>query len=193
MSARRLARVAITCAAVAGATTALSACGQGIGEPDPSEAHREGLAEELQGVTYNLFITRQINLEDVEDRGYAEGLPGPPPGSAYYGIFLEACNVSHEPQEIAATFRVIDSAGNEFEPIDLDPDNPFAYQPVTLEPGDCIPEEGSLANASPTGGALLMFELPLEAVENLPLELVVNDGFDPAEGEPDELLFELDI
>jgi hypothetical protein len=193
MSLRRRASLVIACVTLLGAAGTLSACGQGIGEPDAGEAHREGLALELQGISYNLFLTRQLNLEDVTDRGYAEELPGAPPGSAYYGIFLEACNVSEEPLRTATAFRVIDSAGNEFEPIDLDPDNPFAYQPITLEPGDCIPEEGSLANAGPTSGALLMFELPLEAVENLPLELVVNDGFDPAEGEPDELLFELDI
>ncbi len=36
---------------------------------------------------------------------------------------------------------------------------------------ECIPEEGSLADLGPTAGAMLLFELPLEALENRPLVL----------------------
>ena len=140
-----------------------------------------------------MFITRQLNLEDVEDRGYVEGVGQPAPGSTYYGVFLEACNVGDEPVTTASTFRIVDTAGNEFEPLSLDPDNPFSYTPTELEPGDCIPAEGSLAASGPTAGALLIFEIPLEDTENRPLELEILDGYDVAEGHPKELIFELDI
>jgi hypothetical protein len=188
MMTRRLARVAATCALAGLSILALAACGA-----EEDIAHREGLALPLEGVTYNVFITRQLNLEDVEDMGYVEGVPDPAPGSTYYGVFLEACNVSDEPVTSASSFRIVDTTGEEFEPLDLDADNPFSYQPTNLEPEDCVPAAGSLAASGPTGGALLIFEIPLENTENRPLELAILDGFDVAEGHPKELIFELDI
>ncbi|CAN5802374.1 MAG: hypothetical protein H0W05_05365 [Thermoleophilaceae bacterium] len=188
MLTRRLARVVATCVVAAVSPLGLAACGA-----EEDLAHREGLALPLEGITYNVFITRQLNLEDVEDRGYTENVQQAPPGSTYYGVFLEACNVSEEPVRTAGTFRIVDTAGNEFEPLSLDSENPFSYTPTELEPGDCIPAEGSLASSGPTAGALLIFELPLENTENRPLELEVLDGYDVAEGHPKELIFELDI
>ncbi len=188
MVTRRLARVAATCAVAATSMLALAACGA-----EEDIAHREGLALPLEGITYNVFITRQLNLEDVEDRGYVENVQQAPPGSTYYGVFLEACNVSEEAVRTAGTFRIVDTAGNEFEPLSLDTENPFSYTPTELEPGDCIPAEGSVASSGPTAGALLIFELPLEDTENRPLELEILDGYDVAEGHPKELIFELDI
>lgn len=174
------------CAIALAAAVALPACGQ------EEEAHREGLALELEGITYNVYITRQLNLSDVEDRGYAK-LPPAPPESTYYGVFLEACNVSDEVLETASDFRVVDTQDNVFEPVELEPDNAFAYRPQSLVPDECVPETGSLASQAPTGGALLVFEIPLESAENRPLELEVLDGFDLEAGEPHELTFELDI
>jgi hypothetical protein len=188
MLAHRVTRLIAAVAAALALTSVLAACGTEAEEP-----HREGLALPLEGITYNVFITRQLNVEDVEDQGYTEGVPGAPPGTSYYGVFLEACNVSDEPLETTDSFRIVDTAGNEFEPQDLDPSNPFGYEPVTLEPEECIPPDGSVASEGPTGGSLLIFEVPLESVENRPLELEVLDGFDPAAGEPYALAFELDI
>lgn len=187
---RRPARAAAICALALIALTGLVACGQ---EHEEGEPLREGLAIPLAGVSYNVFITRQLNLADVEDRGYVQDLPDPPTGSAYYGVFLEACNVSDEPLETTDSFRIVDTAGNELEPVELEPTNPFAYEAVTLEPDECIPTDGSVASTGATGGALLIFEVPLESVENRPLELEIVSGFDPAEGQPEELVFELDI
>lgn len=188
MPTKALARLA-ACAAALISAIALAACGA----TEAEEPHREGLALPLEGVTYNVFITRQLNLQDVEDKGYTEGVPEAPPGSTYYGVFLEACNVTEESLETTDSFRIVDTAGNEFEPLELEPENPFAYQPVALEPDECTPAEGSVASAAPTSGALLIFEVPLTSVENRPLELEVLDGFDAAEGEPESLAFELDI
>jgi hypothetical protein len=188
MPTRPLARL-LACASAVAAASALAACGA----TEAEEPHREGLALPLEGITYNVFITRQLNLEDAEDQGYTEGVSQAPPGSTYYGVFLEACNVSEEPLETTDSFHITDTAGNEFEPLEVEPQNPFAYEPVTLEPDECIPAEGSVASAAPTSGALLIFEVPLESVENRPLELEVLDGFNAAEGEPESLAFELDI
>jgi hypothetical protein len=195
MSARRPAGAALALAASLLALApigALAGCGQNVGE-DPAEPRREGLALELEGVTYNVFLTRQLNPADVEDKSYTEGVGEAPPGSAYFGVFLEACNVSDRPLQTATSFLIEDTQGNEFEPLEPAEDNPFAYKPETILPGDCIPPTGSVASEGPTAGALLVFEIPIESTENRPLELKIQDGYDFATAEPRELIFELDI
>jgi hypothetical protein len=188
MTARRLACVALVCLLAA----VPAGCGENTGE-DVALPRREGLALELEGFTYNVFITRQLNGEDVEDQGYLQTLRGARPGFAYFGVFMEVCNIGDEALQPAGSFVIEDTQGNEFEPLELAEDNPFAYQPALVDPGECIPEVGSVASESPTGGALLVFEIPIEATENRPLELIIRDGFDVETAQPHELRFELDI
>lgn len=178
----------------------LSACGKPdegtTGEraqPASEEAFREGLAEELDGLEYNVFLTRQLNLNLPEDSAYYDG-PAAPAGSALYGVFLEVCNRGQEGKAFrsAESFKITDTQGNEFEPIDLPENNPFAYNPELLEPRECIPARGSVPQLGPTGGALVLFELTQEATENRPLELEI-EGTDAIVGEREALTFELDI
>jgi hypothetical protein len=115
-----------------------------------------------------------------------------------YGVFLDVCNnetngtpmpaagpatvkgldVKGNPvqREIKGDFEIEDSQGNKFEPIALPPTNVFAYRAQPLKRGDCIPASGSAASNSPTGGALLVFRIPVAATENRPLELTVSSG-----------------
>lgn len=161
----------------------LAACGDE--EPGVDEPAREGLALELGGVDYNVFITRQLNPEVAPDDAYVT--ENAPPGETLYGVFIQACNNSDEEHTTAEEFVVLDNQDNRFEPEELPEDNQFAYAPRTLAPKECIPEAGSVAQLGPTAGAMLLFQLPLETTENRPLELEI-------EGEGDErLAFELDL
>ena len=178
--------------ALAAGLALLAGCGQNLGE-DPSEPRREGLALELEGATYNVFLTRQLNPADVEDQSYTQGIGQPEPESAFFGVFMEACNVSDEPLSTASSFLIEDTQGNEFEPLEPAEESSFAYQSATVLLGDCIPAEGSVASEGPTAGVLLVFEIPIESTENRPLELKIQDGYDLAAGEPHELIFEFDI
>ena len=160
----------------------LLACGedeQGIDEPA-----REGLAIELGGVDYTVFITRELNPKITPDNAYVTDEA--PPGESLYGIFLRACNVSDDQREVASDFTVTDNQGNEFEPEELPEDNQFAYIPRALDPKECIPEAGSVAQLGPTAGSMLLFQFPLENTENRPLELEIEQN-----GE--KRTFELDI
>jgi hypothetical protein len=161
----------------------LAACGED--EPGVDEPAREGLALELDGVDYNVFITRQLNPRVTPDMAYVT--EEAPAGETLYGVFIQACNNSEEPRETVSEFVVHDNQENRFEPEELPEDNQFAYSPRTLEPEECIPEAGSVAQMGPTAGSMLLFQLPLENTENRPLELEM-------EGESGETLtFELDI
>jgi hypothetical protein len=161
----------------------LAACGDE--EPGVDEPAREGLALELDGIDYNVFITRQLNPRVPPDGAYVT--EEAPAGETLYGVFIQVCNHSNEPHETVDHFIVKDNQDNEFEPEELPEDNPFAYSARTLNPDECIPEAGSVAQLGPSAGSMLLFQLPLESTENRPLELEM-------EGESGETLtFELDI
>jgi hypothetical protein len=177
---RRLALVAC----VLGLSVGLAACGDD--EPGVDEPAREGLALPLDGVDYNVFITRQLNPAIPPDNTYYTG-PEPAPDENLYGVFVQTCNNSDARRGTAEDFKVVDNQGNEFEPEQGDAGSVIAYEPRELDPKECIPEAGSLAQLGPQGASMLLFRLPLQATENRPLELEI-------EGEGDEkLTFELDL
>ena len=153
-------------------------------------AAREGLYENVAGLDYNVFITRELNLRDAEDRGYYRG-PEAPPGFALYGVFIEVCNHGHGYKFPDTTFTVEDNQGNRFEPLPLPKDNIFAYRPQRLSTGACLPEPGSAAFSGPTAGALLLFKFPLTSLENRPLELKIEAP--PGSRTPLRKTIELDI
>lgn len=181
MDLRRLTFAA--CVLAVAAPLGLAACGDE--EPGVDEPAREGLALELDGITYNVFITRQLNPRVPPDGAYVTD--DAPAGETLYGVFIQVCNHSDEAHETVSDFLVKDNQENEFEPEELPADNAFAYSPRTLDPDECIPEAGSVAQLGPTAGSMLLFQLPLQTTENRPLELEM-------EGESGETLtFELDI
>jgi hypothetical protein len=160
-----------------------------------NKAGREGLPEEIGHIEYNVYITRELNLRDVEDKGYYRG-PEAPPGYALYGVFLTACNPNSDvnaPHWLASSrFVVEDTQGQHFTPLPLPADNIFAYKARPLKQNACIPKTGSLAASGPTNGSLLIFKLPLAALENRPLDLIITSP--PQEnGARDVGRIELDI
>ena len=177
--------VMLLCLAVLAAGAA--ACGEADVEQGVDEPAREGIAVPLDGLDYNVFITRQLNTRITPDSAYVDAGTEPEPGETLYGVFIQVCNHSDETHETTDEFKVIDAQGNEFEPEELPEDNAFAYHAGEVLPDECIPEAGSVAQLGPTAGSMLLFRLPLANTEYRPLELEV-------EGEGDEhLTFELDI
>jgi len=184
--------------AVTGTGCAFKEPGQGraAGEDGVKEGHvesgdepvREGVGIELEGLTYTVFITRQLNPQDPEDRDYYQG-PPPPPGSALYGIFFKACNDGKAPAMAAEKFKVTSTQDQEFEPVELPKTNIFAYRPGGLSAKQCIPNELSTAAQAPAAGSLVVFEIPITATENRPMELEI----EPPSGKGAPALVELDI
>ena len=160
----------------------------------PGESAREGIAVPLDGVDYEIFITRQLNLADPEDKQYYGGRPAPP-GSALFGVFLQAC--AHEDAEgrpvASGRMRVVDIRGKEYRPLPLERDNVFAYKPGPLRPGECEPSEASATSYGPTGGSVVLFQVPVADTENSPFELEI-EGRRPAPRKPPKVArFELDL
>jgi hypothetical protein len=155
---------------------AFAGCGKVSNKP--GETVREGLSTPLGGLRYTVFLTRQLNLANEEDKGYLPGYKEAAPGRGLFGVFLEACNKSSDKTASAANnFYVEDAQGNRFTPQVLPPNKyPFAYHGGPVPPENCMPARGSLAQLGPTSGALLLFNLPLAATENRPLELHIEGG-----------------
>ncbi len=163
-----------------------AACGNKDEEQGVDEPAREGLALELDGVDYNVFITRQLNTKVPPDDAYFDG-PEAKKDETLYGVFIQVCNHSKDTQQTVDRFSIMDAQGNEFEPEELPEDNQFAYHAGELLPKECIPETGSVAQLGPSAGSMLLFRLPLQNTEYRPLELEIH-----GEGE-DHLTVELDI
>ncbi len=177
----------------------LTACGkendesiQGTGTP--GEAFREGLAEEMDGLTYNVFITRQLNTKIPPDSAFYRG-PDPGRRDTLYGVFVQVCNETKKAEEAVQPDRFVikDAQENEFRPLKQPDTNAFAYKARTVNPQECIPAAGSVAQQNSAAGALLIYKIPIENLENRPLELEIEGKFNLQRNERDKLNYELDF
>jgi len=176
-------RVALV-ACVIGLAVGVAACGsEDLGVEEPAS---EGLALPLDGIDYNVFITRQLNPGIAPDDTYYKG-PEVAPDETLYGVFIQACNNSNERRPTTDTFTIVDSQGNEFEPEQADVGSVIAYHAGQLDPEECMPPPGSLAQLGPEGASMLLFRLPLANTENRPLELEIHGRGD------EKLTYHLDI
>jgi len=147
---------------------AFSACGQ---EHELDVIEGEPL--ELDGMSYNVQITRFLNLNDVEDSAYLEGQLEPPVGQQYLGTFLKVENDSEETQTVPFDIVLHDTRDNVYKPIDTD-GNPFALPlGVDLEPGGRLPEADSTAASGVIKGGMIVFLVDEIVSENRPLELEI--------------------
>jgi hypothetical protein len=158
-----LVAVAMLCAAV----PSLSACGD---EEEGLEVV-EGEPVDLDGVEYNVVISRFLNPDDTEDAEYLVGEPEPGPGELYLGVFLQVSNEGEDPVDVSDDFTVVDTRDMEYEPVGSE--SPYALEATTLDPGDELPPSDSTAAEGPIQGAMALFLINDGSTENRPLELEI--------------------
>jgi hypothetical protein len=158
----------------------------GCGEEEELEVI-EGEPVHLGDLSYNVQITRFLNPGDPEDQGYLSGLEPPPPEQAYLGVFLTIENEGDEAAEIPDGIHVVDTQGDEYEPIPNE--SPFALplpgetgdegvapsdeDPTSIEPGGELPQPDTVPAHGPIGGSMILFRVDETVTENRPLELEI--------------------
>lgn len=176
---RRLPRLIVCASALA---CALLAAGCGNKLEVRTLGATEGLYLDIDQLKYQVQLSRYLNPADVEDRTYLTGLPPGTPEPAgdetWFGVFIRVANPHDTPIASADTFEIVDTQGNSFKPIPLDPKiNPFAYVPTTIAPNSQIPQPDSIANEGPVKqGALLLFKIKTDSLQNRPLEFRFKRG-----------------
>jgi hypothetical protein len=159
---------------------ALSACGNQ--EAKTLHGSTEGTYLNLGPMKYQVQISRLLNPTDREDREYLAGLPAGQklaPDEQWFAVFIRAENQSNRPQPAADQYAVKDTQGTIFRPIDMGPQNLFAYRGGTVAPHALIPVPDTAAAQSTIQGSMLLFKIPVKNFENRPLELDIDNSAIP--------------
>jgi hypothetical protein len=171
----RLARLVLLSLA---ALAALAAAGCGNKEETAIVGHTEGIYVGVDGLTYQVQISRILNPASPEDQAYLKGLPEeeaePAADEVWFGVFMRVENEGEEELESTDEFTVVDTQDEEYEPLELDTDaNVFAYEARPIGPGELLPEPNAPAFDNTIRGALLLFKMKVESLGNRPLELEI--------------------
>ena len=166
-------------AAALAAALVLSACGGKVDTGTNASADNNGVYVSLNGIYYQLQISRELNQFSSEDHGYLAGVPNNPPGpqQLWYGVFLRAINKSHDARKTSDTFDIRDTQGNVYHPVPVDPTaNQYLWTAQTLRPLGTEPGPDTTASFGPTQGGLVLFRLNTSVYANRPLTLDIHDG-----------------
>jgi hypothetical protein len=153
------------------ATLLLAACGNDT-EDNAVEAQEQNTVQ-LGGVDYRVTLFRELNPRVEPDDALWDG-PPPGRGKALYAAFVRACNRGGEHARPTDDIHLEDAFGQRYAP-QAAADADFAYRPVSLGPGDCVPSQDSAAERTYSGRALI-FEVPLSEVSERPFVLELRDG-----------------
>jgi len=171
---RRLVVLAVALLALAGV-----GCGS---DENKTVAETEGLYLDINGLKYQIEMSRYMNANDVEDAEYLVGLPEgtepPNKDETWFGVWVRVENDGDEPLPAADNWEIVDTQENVFKPIEIDTDiNPFAFQKgVDVPPATVVPLSSSAAGQGPIQGSLLLFKVTNDSLQNRPLELKFSNG-----------------
>jgi hypothetical protein len=163
------------------ALVALAGCGEDA-ESVKTTAETEGLYLDINGLKYQVEMSRYINANDVEDSEYLVGLPEgtaqPSADETWFGVWVRVENDSDETRQAATTWEIHDTQDNVFRPVPIDTEiNPFAFEKgVDVPAMTVLPLSSSAAGQGPIQGSLLLFKLTNDSLQNRPLELRFSNG-----------------
>lgn len=153
---------------LAGATLlAVAACGA-----EEELEVKEGEPVELEGLRYNVRLSRFLNPNDREDAAYLVGRPRAPAGKDYLGVFIRIENDSESSVTPPAGISVRDTSDNEYEPVASASLYALDFD-TAIEAGADVPAPDSPAASGPVNGAMVLFLVDRSVSENRPLRLEI--------------------
>ena len=155
---------------------ALAGCGNKVDTAIVGET--EGIYVGVDGLTYQVQISRILNPASAEDSAYLKGLPEeeaePADDEVWFAVFMRVENETDEQHDAAEGFKITDTQDEVFEPVELDSEiNDYVYEPRAVAPGELIPVLNSPASDNTIRGALILFKMKVESLGNRPLELEI--------------------
>lgn len=156
----------------------LSACGKHQSTGPVRIAETEGIYLDVSDLKYQVQVSRQLEPNDVQDKAFLVGVPEGErelePNEVWFAVLMRVQNVTDEDLLPASDITITDTQEQEFEPLELEQTNTFAYRAnETIPAGEVVPVIDSPGYDSPSRGALLLFKLTLTALNNRPLELKI--------------------
>jgi hypothetical protein len=175
----------------------LAACGKDEQPAQKNESYQsvnaqlaetEGVYLDIEGLKYQVQVSRQLNEFLPEDVDYLSGLSATDRTLAkdeeWFMILLRAENPGDgvdpksdddddTPLPNAIDFQIKDTQENVYRPMRLGPENTWAWRPATVRPDELYPLTNSPAGERPPYGAELLFKLKRPSIDNRPLELVI--------------------
>ncbi len=165
------------------AALALSACGQEAQDPGGFQteiayvAETEAIYVPLEGMKYQVQVSRQLNPLITSDRDYLNGIPEERRDlrgdQIWFGVWMRVENEVDEPRPSVEDFAIRDTQENVYRPVSVGPSNVFVYRPGLIQGGELYPDPDSPAGERQPVGAVLLFKLRRFSLDNRPLELVL--------------------
>jgi hypothetical protein len=175
------------------ALVALGAAGCGNKEDSTNLGSTEGIYVTVDDLKYQIQISRILNPADREDQSYLIGLPPgeePAKDEVWFGIFMRVENDTGQERPAAEDFKIVDTQGQEFEPIEVDTSlNAFDYEPRPIPAGQLLPQVGTAASDNTIQGELILFKVKAGSLYNRPLEFEILSR----SGHADDARIDLDV
>src|SRR5919206_913933 len=130
------------------AARALGACGNK--EKAVLFGPTEGAYLDLGPLVYQVQISRLLNPFNAEDRGYLVDVQNAKltGQQQWFAVFMRVQNVGDRPAPAANDYKITDTQGTVFRPVQIGPRNVFAYRPQSLPPEGVLPVPDSPAAES---------------------------------------------
>jgi hypothetical protein len=172
----RLARILLVCLAAA---VAAGAAGCASTEEERSISATEGPYIDVNGLSYQIQMSRILEPASVEDSAYLKGLAegvDVRSDEVWFGIWLRVENESEDTHRAADQFEIVDTQGQTYRPVVLDPNvNVFLYRSRDVAPGVIVPEPDTPAFNGPIQGSLILFKVKVPSLYNRPLEFRIKN------------------
>jgi hypothetical protein len=180
-------------AACLAVVASLAVAGCGNKEELVTLGETEGIYVTVDGLKYQVQLSRILNPASAEDQAYVRGVAPADEeleqDEVWFGIFMRVENDGDEPRPAADEFVIRDTQEAEFEPLGLDREsNVYAYEPREIPAGNVLPMLGAPAYDNTVGGALILFKVKTGSLYNRPLELEIAS---PSGG--DDAVVDLDV
>jgi hypothetical protein len=156
---------------------ALVLAGCGDKQSVVTSAETEGVTVELDGLKYQVQVSRYLNPNDQEDRYYLRGMPqgtalDPGKDNVWFAVFMRVKNEGGRTLTPTTSFTITDTQDNKFQPLPIDEKaNPFLYVPVPIPHAGVLPEPETPAANGPIQGSLILFRIKTDSLQNRPLML----------------------